>query len=347
MAVRIKDVADYCGLSPGAVSQVIRNTNHRIPEKTRQKVLAAIEKLSYRPNNLSVGLRKKHNNLLSLIIPWDNPELMDMVEQEASRHGLKVMVNFTTSPDTSREVESLDQALDWHVAGIVWAPYADLENYPERLIKRIRNSGTKLVFLQRRLPELPGVMIEFDYRQGIEAAVNHAVDCGYSQAVLVQNAAPFELRSRRKSFFQAAGEARHLPMVSRHFEETNEALYDAMRQMLLTDKSQPSTIYFCDSDRLALALLDSARSLGLEIPGQLGIITIGDHLLLGHIRLSQVTFPKLSSLRMDYGTQGRLAVEFISTMIADSTTPEDIMLPVPLCINDSTRSVETPCSVMS
>lgn len=343
MAVRIKDVANYCGLSPGAVSQVLRNNGHRIPEKTRLKILDAIDKLGYRPNNLSVGLRQKRSNLLSLIIPWNNPELMDTVEQEAYRHGFRLMVNFTTSPDANREIAHLDNALDWHVDGIIWLPFANLENYPERLIKRLKTSNAKLIFLQRRLSELPGTLVGTDYRQGIFDAVKYiAQESGYSKILYLQSGSPFEIRDQRRNYFKEA-----VAQYGLDHERVSLLNSDSPREerskatdilIPLLEKQIHPVVCLCDNDWLALEVLDVARKKGIDIPARVGIITISDHLLLGHVRLSQVTSPKLSALRIDYAAQGKLAVQYIANMI-DDKKEKDILLPLPLFINQSTQRI--------
>lgn len=331
MAVRIKDVADYCGFSPGAVSQVLRNNGHRIPEKTRQKILAAIDELGYRPNNLSVGLRQKHSNLLSLIIPWGNSELMDTVEQEAYRHGFRVMVSFTTSPDAEREIANLDNALDWHVDGILWLPFANPEQYPERLLNRLESSNTKIVFLQRRLPNVSGALVGFDFRQGLFDAVRHIAESGFKKVVLIQIKTSFELRSLREKYFYEALTEHPLPHDHKILDDES-----MIRPLLAAEKDYP-VAYICDNDRFALEFLEATRKSGIKIPEQIGAVTVGDHLLMGYMRLSQIACPKLSALRMDFAQQGKVAVQHVVEMIKGGEPGRDILLPLPFYANHSTQ----------
>jgi DNA-binding LacI/PurR family transcriptional regulator len=57
--VTLKDVADHVGLTPGTISAVLNNTaaSHRIPQKTRDRILAAARELNYQPNALARALR--------------------------------------------------------------------------------------------------------------------------------------------------------------------------------------------------------------------------------------------------------------------------------------------------
>ncbi len=334
MAVRIKDVAEYCGVSAGAVSQVIRDHDHsRIPEKTRKRIMDAVESLGYRPNNLSVGLRRKRSDLLSLIIPWNNPELMDTVEQEAYRHGFRVMVNFTTHPDASREISNLDYALDWHVDGIIWLPFSNIENYPERLLNRLQNSNVKIVFLQRRLPELPGILVGTDYRQGIKKLTAHIAP-RYRKIIYLTGGSPFETKNQRKNYLMEELKNYDVKYEAVTLETEANGYAEAIAPLL--KKRQPYPIALvCDIDWIGLDALNIARQLNLTVPDQVGIVTIGDHLIGGIHRVSDLTYPRLSALRVDYHQQGVRAVQNIVKMINNEEGGQDVLLPLPLIVNES------------
>ncbi len=57
--VTLRTVADYTGLTPGTISAVLNNTPgaRRIPQPTRDRILAAARELKYQPNPLARALR--------------------------------------------------------------------------------------------------------------------------------------------------------------------------------------------------------------------------------------------------------------------------------------------------
>jgi DNA-binding LacI/PurR family transcriptional regulator len=57
--VTLKTVAEYLGLTPGTISAVLNNTRAaaRIPQHTRDRVVAAARELNYQPNPLARALR--------------------------------------------------------------------------------------------------------------------------------------------------------------------------------------------------------------------------------------------------------------------------------------------------
>lgn len=288
--------------------------------------------LGYRPNNLSVGLRRQRSDLLSLILPWNNPELMDTVEQEAFRHGFRVMVNFTTHPDASREISTLDYALDWHVDGIIWLPFADIESYPPRLLERLRDSNVKTIFLQRRLPEMPGSLLGIDYKGGIRKMIAHLAS-RYRKILYVSTKSWFELKNQRKQFL--AEEMQKYDIEYEPISLSTECGFAGEIAAILESRRHYPMAMVCDIDWMALDALEVARRMQIDIPRQLGVVTIGDHRIGGYHHLSDITYPKLSALRVDYHLQGIKAVQNIVKMINQHDCSEDELLPVSLIIRDS------------
>ena len=68
MPVTIYDVAREAGVSMATVSRVV-NGNPNVKPLTRKKVLAAIERLGYRPNAVARGLASKKTTTVGVIIP--------------------------------------------------------------------------------------------------------------------------------------------------------------------------------------------------------------------------------------------------------------------------------------
>jgi LacI family transcriptional regulator len=57
--VTLKMVADHVGLTPGTISAVLNDTYaaRRIPQPTKDRILAAVRELDYQPNPLARALR--------------------------------------------------------------------------------------------------------------------------------------------------------------------------------------------------------------------------------------------------------------------------------------------------
>src|SRR5687767_8503238 len=64
---RARDVAARAGVSTATVSHVLNGTR-RVDAVTRERVLAAVRALDYRPNMLARGLRAKSTRTIGLLV---------------------------------------------------------------------------------------------------------------------------------------------------------------------------------------------------------------------------------------------------------------------------------------
>jgi LacI family repressor for deo operon, udp, cdd, tsx, nupC, and nupG len=83
------------------------------------------------------------------------------------------------------------------------------------------------------------------------------------------------------------------------------------------------------SDEMAIGVRESARRLGLAVPGDLSVIGIDDYLL------SEVL--GLTTVRQDVAAQGRAAAELLLRALLDDDEPTDeVVLPTELIVREST-----------
>src|SRR6516162_6667090 len=68
--VTLKAVAEHVGLTPGTVSAVLNDapSSRSIPQRTKNRILAAARELNYRPNFFAQSLRKKRTYTIGLIV---------------------------------------------------------------------------------------------------------------------------------------------------------------------------------------------------------------------------------------------------------------------------------------
>ncbi|MBR1967090.1 MAG: LacI family DNA-binding transcriptional regulator [Lentisphaeria bacterium] len=74
----LQDIADRCGVSTAVVSTVVNNRQSRIAcaQKTREKILAAADKLNYVPNILARSMRKKRIPLVGVFLHTNPDDMM-------------------------------------------------------------------------------------------------------------------------------------------------------------------------------------------------------------------------------------------------------------------------------
>jgi LacI family transcriptional regulator len=91
LAVTRSDVARAAGVSPAVVSYVLNNGPRPVATGTRERVLAAIDQLGYRPNAIASALRGGSTKTIGLLTPnRSNPfygALAEAVERTFSDQG--------------------------------------------------------------------------------------------------------------------------------------------------------------------------------------------------------------------------------------------------------------------
>jgi LacI family transcriptional regulator len=93
--VTIYQVSEKAGVSLASVSRVI-NGNTKVSDKTRDKVLKAMDELGYQPNTIAQSLASKCSNSVGLLVSELNGSffgnIMQSVEHELRSAGKHVII---------------------------------------------------------------------------------------------------------------------------------------------------------------------------------------------------------------------------------------------------------------
>src|SRR5436309_8197597 len=120
----IKDVAEAAGVSTATVSRVLSNGLHVRPE-VRERVMATVERLGYRPNLVARSLRSQRSSTIGLIVSdISNPfftAISRAVEDSAYEQGFSVLL-CNTDENPEKETIYLNLMRDTSVAGAIMSP---------------------------------------------------------------------------------------------------------------------------------------------------------------------------------------------------------------------------------
>lgn len=122
--VTMRDVAEEAGVSIKTVSNVV-NDYQFVSERTRGKVLAAIDKLGYTVNVTARNLRTGHTGIIGLAVPdLAMPyfaQLSSLVIYEAKKLGMRVIVE-PTSYSREGELDALHGSQQTMLDGLIFSP---------------------------------------------------------------------------------------------------------------------------------------------------------------------------------------------------------------------------------
>ncbi|MFD9045611.1 LacI family DNA-binding transcriptional regulator, partial [Streptomyces zaomyceticus] len=172
------DVARLAGTSTAVVSYVINNGPRPVAPATRERVLAAIKELGYRPDRVAQAMASRRTDLIGMIVPDARQpffaELAHAVEQAAAERGKMVLVGNSDYRD-EREVHYLRAFLGMRVSGLILVS----QGMSERAASEVEAWDARVVLLHERPEALDDVAVVTDDIIGAQLATQHLLDHGY------------------------------------------------------------------------------------------------------------------------------------------------------------------------
>ena len=168
------DVAELAGVSQSAVSRVFQD-GASASQEMRNRVMAAADKLGYRPNAIARGLITQRSNMVAVVISKMTnlyyPEVLVQLTQRFSERGVRVLLfALEREGDTSTVIE---QMLQYRVDGILTAAM-----FSPQQLKTIENAHIPVVFYNRTLKDQLVSSVRCDQAEGERWLVDGLVEAG-------------------------------------------------------------------------------------------------------------------------------------------------------------------------
>lgn len=328
--VTIEDVAKAAGVSRQTVSRAINDKDEISPE-TRDRVLAAVQQLGYRPNRLAQGMVTQRTSTVGLVVPdITNPFFPEVARgvQDKARQNDYNMFLCNTEEAAELELQTLESLAAQPVDGIIiFAEHASDEE-----IINFAEQYHPLVLINRQIehPHISSVYV--DITRAAEQAVRYFVNQGHTQLGMITRDFEHHHTHRREAGFVNVLQEHDLDLDPSHIRRapaTLEGGYEAAK--LLLTESPEITAVFAYNDIMAMGALRACRDLGRQVPHDCAIIGFDD------IRLASISSPSLSTVRIDKYELGRAAISRLLEMLQNPTQQfMPLELPVQLMLREST-----------
>jgi LacI family transcriptional regulator len=330
----ISDVARRAKVTTATVSNVI---TQRVPvsDKTRARVLQAIEELGYRPNLVARSLAQGKTMTFALVVPTiSNPffaEVVEEIERVADQHDYQLLLSMTHNSleEGKRHLERM--ASRWVDGFIVMGMAADISD-----VLALKKGGKEVVLSVWNQDPLTSSLpiVDIDFRLAGELATQHLLECGHRRiAAIVEE--PVQL-TRRKGFEFALAEVGLTapPEYIRQGDSSFESGYRCTLELL--DLPEPPTAIFAGNDWMALGAIEAIVSRGLSVPHDLAVVGVDDISQAAH------THPPLTTIRIPKREMARVATELLLRHIQGIDIPEEplkILICPHLMIRQSTARI--------
>ena len=261
----IKDVAKKSGVGVGTVSRVL-NDNPQISEKTKAKVLKAIEELNYVPNVNGKKLSQSRTNVIAVVVPVINHPffacLVAELEVEADKHNYSLLVA-TSQHRIEKEREILRRIAQNEADGAIFVTHYEHNE------KEFENLA--IASIDRHLgPNIP-VVTSNNYeatKEGVNYLINHG-----SKRVAYLGSKPTsasEVSLREKAYLDVMKERNMEPLV------VNEVVDHGKEEVLidkLLERYPEFDGVFVSNCTLSHILLKKLREKNVRVPEDVQILS--------------------------------------------------------------------------
>lgn len=275
----VNDVAQLAGVSVGTVSNVL-NRPDRVAPGTRQRVLDAINSLSFVPNGSARKLRAGTiTTVAAVVLDIGNPFFTEVgrgIEDRLAHDDYTLMLA-SSDEDPKREARYLRLFEEHGVQGVLVVPSTQEIDH----LVDLRNRGVNVVLLDRTspVPEISSVTV--DDIGGGELATQHLIDQGHTRIALLNG--PHTIGhciDRREGMQRAmikAGLDPERDLVEVFVPTMNADGGTAGAQRLLQEYAHdlPSAL-FCVNDITALGALRALRREGVRVPHDMAVVGYDD-----------------------------------------------------------------------
>jgi LacI family transcriptional regulator len=311
--ITTEDVARIAGVSQSTVSRVLNNYPY-IKENTREKVLAVIDELGFTRDEIARSLVEKRTKSIGLILgSISNPffaESAEIIIEKAQELEYDVMIYNTGHSDANLE-KAINTLIGKRVDGIILTGVN--RNYTNK-IKKLNQNGFPIFLYNSCLEDNFGNYIVIDNRIGAKIAVNHLVELGHKRIAYISGPSKYLTTYQRYLGYQEA-----LNENGFNFQENlvynNDFSYAEIYKFskrLLNKKKRP-TAFLAASDQMALAVLDVAASLNLEVPKDVSVVGFDN------IRIASNEYIGLTTISQQMEKMALIALEKLIYLIENKS----------------------------
>ena len=314
------DVARLAGVSHQTVSRVL-NDHPNVRPHTRERVLAAIRELAYRPNAAARTLVTRRTHTLG-VISFDTtlygPASMLYGIERAAHHDYYVSITSLASLDRRSVLDAVDRFLSQGVEGIiVIAPQtsavAALGHVPPHVPLVAVGCGTRTANTSVPLPS-----VAIDNAAGAASATRYLLDLGHETVYHVAGPGTWLDAQERvdgwRTALHDAGAQEPVILIGDWSASSGYELGQRLARMKGVGEAGGVTAVFCGNDTMALGVMRALNEAGRRVPEEVSVVGFDD------VPESGYYLPPLTTVRQDFGEVGRRA---LGALIGRMTAPEE------------------------
>jgi LacI family transcriptional regulator len=327
-------VAAEVGVSVTTVSHALSG-KRPVSGQMRRRIRETADRLGYRPNRIAAAMTTGKTHTLGMVVPdIANPffgELLASVERVAGERGYTV-IGCSSELDSTRETRDVRALLDRRVDGLIYLASSAGAN---PALAEVERACVPIVALDEEMSSLPGtaLVVTVDNEQGGALAAGHLLEFGHEEMAVIAGPRGLPTASARLAGFVGT-----VSQVGRRLPRSRIVRADAYTMssgrkagIALFERDEAPTAIFCANDLIALGVIEAARELGRDVPGDVSVVGFDDSFV------ASLVSPPLTTIRQPVAGLGREAANLAIDLIEDPAGRHaGRQLPVELVVRGST-----------
>lgn len=336
MTKTIKDVAKEANVSISTVSRVI-NDSKPVSSEVKHRVLTAIDKLGYRPNELARSLVTRKSNLIGVIVTdLGRSYIVDVIRgiEEVGKMNKYDIILSMSNNNLEAELHLLDIHSNKQVEGIIVVA----EDCNEEMIESLNNFEGPYVYLNRFNLKSDIPTVTLDHKKSTAKMVNYLVECGHENIVFVVCKKYKENSTKeikKEGYKKAIGENNLKEYILEIDENTVDGGYKNGEKIMKYVEENNISVIFFSYDELAVGFMNYCYDNKIKIPEDISVAGYGK------VHVASIYRPRLTSVIEPYYDIGEAAVRKILKEIEDKEyINESTYLQEGIYIGDSVKNLK-------
>lgn len=284
MPVTLKQIAEDTRLSIPTVSEILNNKKRLYNSETRTRVLAAAQRLGYRPNESARSIKSGRFGAIALFQSSDARRsnlpgsLLRSIDEILSRNNMLLTLNSVTEKQVADE-SYIPQIL--RILAVDGLVINYIAGFPERLISLVHHHHIPSMWINTKLDD---DCVYPDDFSATHLATEHLLNLGHKKIAFVdyvfghRNTNPIHY-SRYDRFDAYCKVMKSAGLSAWDIRDENEVPMEIRKAFSIgwLSKEERPTAVITYNWETALPLVTAAYSLGLRVPEDLSVITFHDH----------------------------------------------------------------------
>ena len=338
-------------VSTATVSYVINNTRN-VKDETRRRVVDAIEKLGYQPNQVAKSLRMKKTNNIGVLVEdimgFSTSSIINGISEFVEQSGYHILLNdlrmlnslYNRYDQITQQKDRINNAMSLLIFGAKVDAVIYVGMFDRDISGIINKIDKPLIIAYSTTSDDFACSVTYENEDIAANAVKYLIDSGHRRiAVITGLAHTSPSRMRMRGVHRAFREA-GLTLESEYVKNGDWEYvsgYSCTAELLEQKRILRPTAMFVMNDLMAVGAMDAIRDAGLRIPDDISIIGFDNR------EIASMVQPRLTTVEIDLRGIGYVAAQVVISKIGGSgkyVQEKNVVIPSKLILRDTVKALQ-------